>query len=164
MSRGGAEREGDTESETEICQHRARRGAQTHGLRDHDLSRSRTPNRLSHPGAPRKTVQMPHSLKERKETCSLRHARQGGRVGGALAQAPGGRAVRRSAGRSNRTSPHSCHRVLQAKGTLSREQLSGSSHRSAISGRLSGPPVVWCPLRTKPWNSFICTPSYTFEK
>ena len=34
------------------CQHRARRGAQTHGPRDHDLSRSRPLNRLSHPGAP----------------------------------------------------------------------------------------------------------------
>ena len=35
------------------CQHRARRGAQTHQLRDHDLSRSWLPNRLSHPGAPK---------------------------------------------------------------------------------------------------------------
>ena len=34
------------------CQHRARRGAWTHEPRDHDLSRSRTLNRLSHPGAP----------------------------------------------------------------------------------------------------------------
>ena len=34
------------------CQHRARRGSRTHGPRDHDLSRSQTPNRLSHPGAP----------------------------------------------------------------------------------------------------------------
>ena len=34
------------------CQHRARRGAQTHRLWDHDLSRSRTLNWLSHPGAP----------------------------------------------------------------------------------------------------------------
>ena len=34
------------------CQHRARRGAWTHRPRDHDLSRSRTPNRLSHPGTP----------------------------------------------------------------------------------------------------------------
>ena len=34
------------------CQHRARRGAWTHGPRDHDLSRSRPLNRLSHPGAP----------------------------------------------------------------------------------------------------------------
>ena len=31
---------------------RARRGARTHRPRDHDLSRSRTLNRLSHPGAP----------------------------------------------------------------------------------------------------------------
>ena len=31
-------------------QHRARGGART--LPDHDLSRSRTPNRLGHPGAP----------------------------------------------------------------------------------------------------------------
>uniref|UniRef100_A0ABI7W7A4 Uncharacterized protein n=1 Tax=Felis catus TaxID=9685 RepID=A0ABI7W7A4_FELCA len=34
------------------CQHRARRGARTHGPRDHDLSRSWTPNRLSHSGTP----------------------------------------------------------------------------------------------------------------
>ena len=34
------------------CQHRARRGARTHELWDRDPSRSRTPNRLSHPGAP----------------------------------------------------------------------------------------------------------------
>ena len=33
-------------------QHRARRGARTHKLRDHDLSQSRMPNQLSHPGAP----------------------------------------------------------------------------------------------------------------
>ena len=33
------------------CQHRAWCGAQTHGLWDHDLSGSRTLNRLSHPGA-----------------------------------------------------------------------------------------------------------------
>ena len=91
MSGGGAQRQGDTESEagsrlqavsTEpdrdnardrvqaaggadrgrhrirsglqalSCQHRARRGAQTHKPRDHDLSRSRTLNRLSHPSTP----------------------------------------------------------------------------------------------------------------
>ena len=34
------------------CQHRARRGARTHRLWDHDPSRSGTLNRLSHPGAP----------------------------------------------------------------------------------------------------------------
>ena len=34
------------------CQHRARCRARTHGTRDHDLSRSRSLNRLSHPGAP----------------------------------------------------------------------------------------------------------------
>ena len=34
------------------CQHRARRGARTHRPWDHDLSRSWTLNRLSHPGAP----------------------------------------------------------------------------------------------------------------
>ena len=34
------------------CQHRARSGAGTHGPRDHDLSRSRPLNQLSHPGAP----------------------------------------------------------------------------------------------------------------
>ena len=34
------------------CQHRAWSGAQTHRPRDHHLSRSRTLNRLSHPGTP----------------------------------------------------------------------------------------------------------------
>ena len=34
------------------CQHRARCGARTHGLRDHDLSWSQTLNQLNHPGAP----------------------------------------------------------------------------------------------------------------
>ena len=34
------------------CQHRARRGARTHGPWDHDPSRSWPLNRLSHPGAP----------------------------------------------------------------------------------------------------------------
>ena len=34
------------------CQHRARRGARTGKPRDHDLSRSQRPTRLSHPGAP----------------------------------------------------------------------------------------------------------------
>ena len=38
------------------CQHRARRGARTHELCDHDLSRSLTLNRLSHPGASRKSL------------------------------------------------------------------------------------------------------------
>ena len=35
------------------CQHRAQCGAQTHEWRDHDLSRSRTLNRLSHPRSPK---------------------------------------------------------------------------------------------------------------
>ena len=34
------------------CQHRARRGARTHELWDHDLSRSWTLNRLSYPDTP----------------------------------------------------------------------------------------------------------------
>ena len=56
MNGGGSEREGDTETETGLqapsWQHRARRGARTHGPWDHDPSRSRALNRLSHPGAP----------------------------------------------------------------------------------------------------------------
>ena len=36
------------------CQHRARRGARTHGRRDRNLSQSQTLNQLSHPGAPRR--------------------------------------------------------------------------------------------------------------
>ena len=35
------------------CHQRARSGSWTHGPWDHDLGRSRVPNRLSHPGAPR---------------------------------------------------------------------------------------------------------------
>ena len=34
------------------CQHRARCGARTHGMRDHDLSQSQMLNQLSHSGAP----------------------------------------------------------------------------------------------------------------
>ena len=56
VSWGGAERDGNkTRSRLQAlsCQHRAWCGAQTHTLRDHDLSRSRPPNRLSHPGDPK---------------------------------------------------------------------------------------------------------------
>ena len=56
MNRGWAEREGDTESETGsglwAVSTGAQCGARTHRPRDHDLSRSRTLNRRSHPGAP----------------------------------------------------------------------------------------------------------------
>ena len=55
-NRRGAEREGNTESETGSrlsCQHRAWCGAQTHESWDHDLSQSRMLNQLSHLGAPR---------------------------------------------------------------------------------------------------------------
>ena len=38
------------------CQHRARCGAGTHRLRDHDLSWSRLLNWLSHPGAPTRWI------------------------------------------------------------------------------------------------------------
>ena len=38
--------------QTLSCQHKARRGARTHRLRDHDLSQSLTFNPLSYPGAP----------------------------------------------------------------------------------------------------------------
>ena len=51
----GAERDGDrswSRLQALSCQHRARRGAQTYQPWDHDLSRSRTLNQLSHPGAP----------------------------------------------------------------------------------------------------------------
>ena len=44
---GESQREGDTESEAG-----SRLWARTHGPQDRDLSRSRTPNRLSHLGAP----------------------------------------------------------------------------------------------------------------
>ena len=39
------------------CQHRARRGARTHRLRDYDLSRSQSLNPLSHPGTPQITFE-----------------------------------------------------------------------------------------------------------
>ena len=42
-------------------QHRARHGARTHGPRDHDLSRSRMLNRLSHPGTPQSGFRSPAS-------------------------------------------------------------------------------------------------------
>ena len=54
-SRGGAEREGDTESkagsvQAPSCQHRTWHGAWTSKLWNHDLSRSQTLNQRSHPG------------------------------------------------------------------------------------------------------------------
>ena len=55
MNRGGAERGRHriwNRIQAPCRQHRARREARTHGPWDHDLSRSRTPNRPSHPGAP----------------------------------------------------------------------------------------------------------------
>ena len=55
MNGGGSERETHriwNRLQALSCQHRARRGARIHGPRDRDLSRSRTLNRLSHPGAP----------------------------------------------------------------------------------------------------------------
>ena len=55
MSARRAERERETRIWSRLqalsCQHRAWHGAQTHGPRDHDLSRSRMLNQLSHPGA-----------------------------------------------------------------------------------------------------------------
>ena len=54
MSRGGVEREGDTESEAAPGSELSAQSptwARTHKLRDPDLSRSRTLNRLSYPGA-----------------------------------------------------------------------------------------------------------------
>ena len=56
MNRGGSERGRHriwNRPQALSCQHRARRGARTHGPWDHDLSRSRTLNRPSHPGAPK---------------------------------------------------------------------------------------------------------------
>ena len=57
MSRGGAKSErGSHRFRSRLQalsrQHRARCGAQTHKPWNHDLSRSQTPNRLSHPGTP----------------------------------------------------------------------------------------------------------------
>ena len=58
MNRGGAEREGDTESEADSrlwvsSQHRAWCRARTHEPWDHDPSQSWTFNWLSHSGAPK---------------------------------------------------------------------------------------------------------------
>ena len=61
VNRGGTEREGDrirSRLQARSCQHRARRGAWTHKLWDHDLSWSRMLSWLSHPGVP-----FPGSLK-----------------------------------------------------------------------------------------------------
>ena len=55
MNRGGSERgrhRNWNKLQALSDQHRAQRGAWTHGQRDHDLSRSRPLNRLSHPGTP----------------------------------------------------------------------------------------------------------------
>ena len=56
---GEGQREGDTEFGSRLqapsCQHRARRGARTCEPQDHDLSRSRTLNRLSHPSTPNRS-------------------------------------------------------------------------------------------------------------
>ena len=56
MNRGGSERARHriwNRLQALSCQHRARRGARTHELRDRDLSWSWTLSRLSHPGAPK---------------------------------------------------------------------------------------------------------------
>ena len=50
---GQRERERQNLKQAPHCQPRARRGARTHEARDHDLSRSRRLNQLSHPGAPK---------------------------------------------------------------------------------------------------------------
>ena len=55
MSRGGPEREGDTESEAGprlSCHHIAWRGARTHELWEYDLSWCWMLNQVSHPGTP----------------------------------------------------------------------------------------------------------------
>ena len=49
---GLGQRQREAQLQAPSCQHRARRGARTHELVDHDLSGSQTLNRLSHPGAP----------------------------------------------------------------------------------------------------------------
>ena len=49
---GQRERETQNRKQAPSCQHRARRRDRTREPRDHDLSRSRTLNRLSHPGTP----------------------------------------------------------------------------------------------------------------
>ena len=52
MGDGQKERERENPKQAPHCQCRARQGAQTHELWDHDLRQSWTLNQLSHPGAP----------------------------------------------------------------------------------------------------------------
>ena len=52
MGEGQRERETQNLKQVLGSEHRARRGARTHQLRGHDLSRGWTLHRLSHPGAP----------------------------------------------------------------------------------------------------------------
>ena len=53
------------------CQHRGRRGAQTHGPQDHDLRWSQTLNQLSHPGAPISCVLLIFSFSPSPHHCCL---------------------------------------------------------------------------------------------
>ena len=54
VSRGGAERDGERGSDvgSGLTAEKTQCGARTHEPQDHDLSRSKTLNQLSHPGAP----------------------------------------------------------------------------------------------------------------
>ena len=78
MNRGGSERGRHrvwNGLQALSCQHRARRRAQTHGPWDHDLSRSRPPNQLSHPGAPN----MYSFLRDSKRQSEWGRGRESGR-------------------------------------------------------------------------------------
>ena len=75
MNTGGAERERERHRiqnrlQALSSQHRARRGARTHGLRDRDLSRSQMLNWPSHPGAPGELIskQMCRSMEQNRDS------------------------------------------------------------------------------------------------
>ena len=68
---GEEQRERETQNLTLSCQHGARHGARTPKPRDHDLSRSQTLNRLSHPQAPTRPTFDEHLRAELKALCKL---------------------------------------------------------------------------------------------
>ena len=76
-SGGGAEREGNTESETGSRLWAVRIESNA-GLKpwDHDLNRSRTLNQQSHPGAPNKCVQIRKQCSKRKQKGKWRHEKK----------------------------------------------------------------------------------------
>ena len=77
---GEGQRERETQNPKQLqalsCQHRARHGAWTHDLQNHDLSRSRTLNPLSHPGAPAHFIFKEDTLRSLSCPSFIRHHQQ----------------------------------------------------------------------------------------